>query len=146
MKEASFSPFLRIELEPEDVFPYTKEEVAGGLAALVGANVSETAMRTLRIIDREVRIGSDDDFLYYGVHHAHKKFPLASLKDKCSFATVVAYFMTGRYGGFGIGYYLKEEEARIRGTFLLESMNQWGFSSRGKIHALIVFLEAHYFL
>lgn len=50
-----------------------------------------------------------DYFLALGIWYANEKYPEAKLIDKLSFATLLSYFATGLYGGFGTEEYKKEQ-------------------------------------
>ncbi len=52
-----------------------------------------------------------DDILALAIHYAASRYPLAEDRDVASFATLIQYFATGMYGGFGTEEYGREKLA-----------------------------------
>lgn len=54
---------------------------------------------------------TDDTILAKAIWYAYTHYPDSDLRDKLSFATMIQYFVTGMYGGFGLEEYEKEKLA-----------------------------------
>jgi|YNPBryunderm2012_1023409.scaffolds.fasta_scaffold05191_7 hypothetical protein len=59
----------------------------------------------------EIKIENEGYFLIVALRYAKEKYPEAQELDRASFATVVAGYTTGLFGGFGTDWYWKEKLA-----------------------------------
>jgi len=140
------SPFFEKTPDLKLVFPFSINEVAQTLAKLkINGWSEEQAKKELEILWQVQDVLASDLWLYYAIHHAHKKYPNASRKDICSFATLCESFFTGFYGGFGTEFYEKERKIENQGRFLLNRLAEITVSDLTKAKILLLFMEDKYF-
>ena len=90
-------------------------------------------------------ISYKDDMLEYIYRWVRKKYGRNSTnRDLCSFASLIEYFSTGWYGGYGAELYEKERSIEMKTRNFYTKLEK-DLSNKEKSIELIKFIEDQYF-